>query len=28
MDKIKSDAKENKCSIFHQFCEDEFENSK
>jgi len=28
MAKIKSDAKENKCSIFHQFCEDEFENSK
>ena len=27
MDKIKSDAKENKCSIFHQFCDDEFKNS-
>ena len=25
--KIKSDAKENKCSVFHQFCNDEFQNS-
>jgi tetratricopeptide (TPR) repeat protein len=24
MEKIKNDAKENKCSVFHQFCEDEF----
>jgi tetratricopeptide (TPR) repeat protein len=27
MQKIKSNAKENKCSIFHQFCDDEFQNS-
>ena len=27
MEKIKSDAKENKCSVFHQFCNNEFENS-
>ena len=27
MEKIKSDAKENKCSIFHQFCDDEFKNT-
>jgi tetratricopeptide (TPR) repeat protein len=27
MEKIKNDAKENKCSVFHQFCEDEFEKS-
>jgi len=27
MEKIKNDAKENKCSIFHQFCEDEFQKS-
>ena len=27
MAKIKSDAKENKCSVFHQFCDDEFQNS-
>ena len=27
MQKIKSDAKENKCSVFHQFCDDEFQNS-
>ena len=27
MEKIKSDAKENKCTIFHQFCDDEFQNS-
>jgi tetratricopeptide (TPR) repeat protein len=25
MEKIKTDAKENKCSVFHQFCEDEYE---
>jgi len=25
MEKIKIDAKENKCSVFHQLCEDEFE---
>ncbi|MCH9042228.1 MAG: tetratricopeptide repeat protein, partial [Thaumarchaeota archaeon] len=25
MKKIKTDAKENKCSVFHQFCEDEYE---
>jgi len=25
MEKIKSDAKENKCSVFHQFCQNEFE---
>jgi len=25
--KIKSNAKENKCSVFHQFCDDEFQNS-
>jgi hypothetical protein len=24
MEKIKSDAKENKCSVFHQFCHTEF----
>ena len=30
MEKIKNDAKENRTSIFHQFCEDEFKelNSK
>jgi tetratricopeptide (TPR) repeat protein len=29
MEKIKLAAKENKCSVFHQFCEDEFKkNSK
>jgi len=30
MEKIKKDAKENKCSVFHQFCQNEFEefNSK
>ena len=27
MDKIKNDAKKNKCSVFHQFCEEEFEKS-
>jgi len=27
MQKIKSDAKENKCTVFHQFCDDEFQNS-
>jgi len=27
MEKIKTDAKENKCSVFHQFCEDEFQKS-
>jgi tetratricopeptide (TPR) repeat protein len=27
MEKIKNDAKENRCSIFHQFCDDEFEKS-
>ncbi len=27
MQKIKTDAKENKCSVFHQFCEDEFQKS-
>ena len=27
MEKIKIAAKKNKCSIFHQFCENEFENS-
>jgi tetratricopeptide (TPR) repeat protein len=27
MEKIKNDAKENKCSVFHQFCEDEFKKS-
>jgi hypothetical protein len=26
MEKIKMAAKKNKCSIFHQFCENEFEN--
>ncbi len=25
MEKIKTDAKANKCSVFHQLCEDEFE---
>jgi len=25
MEKIKSDAKENQCSVFHQFCQTEFE---
>jgi len=25
MEKIKMDAKANKCSVFHQLCEDEFE---
>ena len=25
MMKIKTDAKENNCSVFHQFCEDEYE---
>jgi tetratricopeptide (TPR) repeat protein len=28
MEKIKSDAKENKCSVFHQFCQIEFEEKK
>ena len=28
MEKIKNEAKENKCSVFHQFCDDEFEKSK
>ena len=28
MEKIKSDAKENKCSVFHQFCQTEFEKKK
>jgi tetratricopeptide (TPR) repeat protein len=30
MEKIKIDASKNKCSVFHQFCEEEFEilNSK
>ena len=27
LQKIKSDAKENKCSVFHQFSNDEFKNS-
>jgi len=27
MEKIKNDAKENKCSVFHQFCEDEFKKT-
>ena len=27
MEKIKSDAKENKCTVFHQFCNDEFQYS-
>jgi tetratricopeptide (TPR) repeat protein len=27
MEKIKTDANKNKCSVFHQFCEDEFEKS-
>jgi len=27
LQKIKSDAKENNCSVFHQFCDDEFQNS-
>ena len=27
MEKIKNDAKENKCSVFHQFCNDEFKTS-
>ena len=27
MTKIKSNAKKNKCSVFHQFCDDEFQNS-
>ena len=26
MKKIKMAAKKNKCSVFHQFCENEFEN--
>ena len=26
MQKIKSDAMENKCTVFHQFCDDEFQN--
>jgi tetratricopeptide (TPR) repeat protein len=26
MEKIKNDAKNNKCSVFHQFCENEFKN--
>ena len=25
MEKIKVDAKENKCTVFHQFCQNEFE---
>ena len=25
MEKIKSDAKDNNCSVFHQFCQSEFE---
>ena len=25
MEKVKQDAKENKCSVFHQFCDDEFQ---
>lgn len=28
MAKIKYDANENKCSVFHQFCDDEFTKSK
>ena len=28
MEKIKNEAKENKCSVFHQFCDDEFKKSK
>ena len=28
MEKIKSDAKEIKCSVFHQFCQTEFEEKK
>ena len=28
MKKIKSDAKENKCSVFQQFCQIEFEEKK
>ena len=27
MEKIKNNAKENKCSVFHQFCQEEFEKS-
>jgi tetratricopeptide (TPR) repeat protein len=27
MEKIKNNAVENKCSVFHQFCQEEFENS-
>ena len=27
MEKIKIKAKENKCSVFHQFCEEEFQKS-
>ena len=26
MEKIKIDAKKNKCSVFHQFCNEEFKN--
>jgi len=26
IEKIKTDAKKNKCSVFHQFCNDEFQN--
>ena len=25
MARIKDDARENKCTVFHQFCENEFE---
>ena len=28
IEKIKSDAKENNCSVFHQFCQTEFEEKK
>jgi tetratricopeptide (TPR) repeat protein len=28
MEKIKSNAKKNKCSVFHQFCQTEFEEKK
>jgi hypothetical protein len=27
MEKIKNAATKNKCSVFHQFCQDEFKNS-
>ncbi|MEK6865554.1 MAG: hypothetical protein AABX06_03685, partial [Thermoproteota archaeon] len=28
MEKIKTDAKKNKCSVFHQYCQNEFEELK